>query len=51
MQEKEYNKMNMILNEVPVGSEGLINLPFGNGAERIFDNKIITFRLKILITR
>ncbi len=41
MQEKEYNKMNMLLNEAPVGSEGLINLPFGNGAERIFNNKII----------
>ena len=33
--------MNKILNDVPVGCEGLINFPFGNGAERIFNNKII----------
>ena len=39
--EKEYYKMNKILNDVPVGCEGLINFPFGNGAERIFNNKII----------
>ena len=39
--EKEYNKMNKIMNDVPVGCEGLINFPFGNGSERIFNNKII----------
>ena len=39
--EKEYNKMNKIMKDVPVGCEGLINFPFGNGAERIFNNKII----------
>lgn len=39
--EKEYNKMNELVNDVPIGSEGLINFPFGNGAERVFNNKII----------
>jgi xylulokinase len=29
------------MKDVPVGCEGLINFPFGNGAERIFNNKII----------
>jgi xylulokinase len=33
--------MNKLVNDVPIGSEGLINFPFGNGAERVFNNKII----------
>ena len=34
-----FNKMNQIAAEAPIGSEGLSVLPFGNGAERILENK------------
>jgi len=34
-----YDEMNDLAQAVPVGSEGLIVLPFGNGAERILENK------------
>lgn len=34
-----YEKMNELAAEVPVGSEGLSILPFGNGAERVLANK------------
>ncbi|MCX2680252.1 FGGY family carbohydrate kinase [Galbibacter sp. EGI 63066] len=34
-----YGKMNGFAEEVPVGSEGLKILPFGNGAERMLGNK------------
>ena len=33
-----YNEMNDAASEVPVGSDGLVVLPFGNGAERMLDN-------------
>jgi xylulokinase len=36
-----YNEMNRIAAEAPVGSAGLHILPFGNGAERMLNNKII----------
>lgn len=36
-----YDSMNAIATTVPVGSEGLLSLPFGNGAERMLNNKII----------
>lgn len=36
-----YNEMNRIAAEAPVGSAGLRILPFGNGAERILNNKIV----------
>lgn len=36
-----YNQMNSMANTVAVGSEGLIILPFGNGSERILENKNI----------
>ncbi|MCC9167361.1 xylulokinase [Pontibacter harenae] len=36
-----YNEMNAEAQRIPVGSEGLRVLPFGNGAERILNNKII----------
>jgi xylulokinase len=36
-----YDTMNARASEVPVGSEGLSILPFGNGAERILENKDI----------
>jgi xylulokinase len=36
-----YNDMNHLAGLVPVGSEGLSVLPFGNGAERVLNNKEI----------
>lgn len=36
-----YDEMNRLASEVPVGSEGLVVLPFGNGAERMLGNKNI----------
>jgi len=36
-----YNTMNEMAASIPAGSDGLSILPFGNGAERIFNNKII----------
>jgi xylulokinase len=34
-----YDQMNALAAEVPAGSEGVIILPFGNGAERVLRNK------------
>jgi len=34
-----YDQMNNLATEVPIGSEGVMVMPFGNGAERIFENK------------
>ncbi len=34
-----YNEMNTLANNTPIGSRGLVCLPFGNGAERIFQNR------------
>jgi xylulokinase len=36
-----YEKMNTLAQSTPIGSEGLSILPFGNGAERILQNKQI----------
>ncbi|MDR0430379.1 MAG: carbohydrate kinase [Tannerellaceae bacterium] len=36
-----YNELNDLAAAVPVGSEGLSILPFGNGAERMLENKDI----------
>jgi xylulokinase len=36
-----YADMERMVSSVPVGSDGLCILPFGNGAERIFNNKNI----------
>ncbi|AXT50260.1 carbohydrate kinase [Aquimarina sp. BL5] len=36
-----YEEMNLKANEAPIGSNGLIVIPFGNGAERMFNNKTI----------
>jgi len=36
-----YDRMNNLASEVPVGSEGLVILPYGNGAERTLENKDI----------
>jgi xylulokinase len=37
----KYNTMNEMAATIAAGSDGLSILPFGNGAERIFNNKII----------
>ena len=34
-----YNDMNQLAAQVPVGSDGITILPFGNGAERILENR------------
>ncbi len=34
-----YSDMERMVSSVPVGSEGICILPFGNGSERIFNNK------------
>lgn len=39
--ESSYETMNQKASELPIGSEGLQVLPFGNGAERMFNNKNI----------
>lgn len=36
-----YNEMNELANKIDIGCEGLTILPFGNGAERVFENKNI----------
>lgn len=36
-----YPEMNLLAEQVPVGSEGVIVLPFGNGAERVLQNREI----------
>ncbi|MEW6652772.1 MAG: FGGY family carbohydrate kinase [Bacteroidota bacterium] len=36
-----YNEINQLASKVPIGSEGVSILPFGNGAERILQNKNI----------
>ncbi|SHN15532.1 xylulokinase [Cyclobacterium lianum] len=35
----DYEQMNHLAAEVPIGAEGLSFIPFGNGAERIMENK------------
>jgi len=34
-----YEKMNELADGIPIGSNGMIILPFGNGAERVLENK------------
>lgn len=36
-----YDQMNSFAEQAPIGSDGLKILPFGNGAERIFENRDI----------
>ena len=38
----QYEQMNNLAMQVPVGSEGLVILPFGNGAERILENRTVS---------
>ncbi|MBA4058392.1 MAG: carbohydrate kinase, partial [Marivirga sp.] len=37
----DYEKINGIASEAPIGSDGLTILPFGNGAERVLEDKEI----------
>jgi xylulokinase len=37
----EYQQINTLAQDTPIGSDGLSVLPFGNGAERILENKDI----------
>ncbi|MEH6308130.1 FGGY family carbohydrate kinase [Olivibacter sp. CPCC 100613] len=43
--ELDYEAMNQLASLVPLGSEGLKILPFGNGAERILENRILGAQL------
>ncbi|MBE6284203.1 MAG: carbohydrate kinase [Mediterranea massiliensis] len=36
-----YNEMNILASKAPIGSDGVSILPFGNGAERMLNNKEI----------
>lgn len=36
-----YDALNLAAARIPVGSEGLFSIPFGNGAERMLNNRII----------
>lgn len=36
-----YPEMNEIMSSIPIGSEGVTIIPFGNGAERVLENKEI----------
>ena len=44
-QDLSYAEMNEIAAGIPIGSEGVLISPFGNGAERMFGNKEIGCRL------
>jgi len=37
----DYDEMNKMAGRIPLGSEGLVILPFGNGAERMLNNRNI----------
>ena len=37
--ENKFSEMNSLANTVPIGSDGLVNLSFGNGAERMLNNQ------------
>lgn len=47
-QQPSYNLLNDLAEKVAVGSEGLIFHPFGNGAERIYQNRNIGAQLRNL---
>jgi xylulokinase len=37
----DYGEMNRLAEQAPVGCDGLAVLPFGNGAERMLDNRVV----------
>lgn len=43
---ESYDHMNALVKDIPVGSEGLSIIPFGNGAERILNNENIGASIK-----
>ncbi|WP_396633977.1 xylulokinase [Maribacter sp. R86514] len=40
-----YEEMNALANEVPIGSDGVTMIPFGNGAERMLKSKDVGTRI------
>lgn len=42
---ESYDEMNALANEVPIGSDGIALIPFGNGAERMLKNQDIGTRI------
>ncbi len=42
----DYSQLNHYADAVPVGSDGLIYHPFGNGAERLFGNRMLGAQLR-----
>ena len=48
LQVTSYEEMNQLAREIPVGSEGLRFFPFGNGAERMLDNRLLGAQLSDL---
>ena len=40
-----YEQMNNVAADIPAGSDGVIILPFGNGAERVLENKFTGFNI------
>lgn len=40
-----YEEMNQLASQIPVGSDGVCLIPFGNGAERMLNNKAIGTRV------
>ncbi len=46
MGDHSYEEMNKLASDVSIGSDGLSILPFGNGAERILENKNIGAHIK-----
>jgi xylulokinase len=40
-----YEEMNNLASDIPIGSDGVCMIPFGNGAERMLNNKDIGSRL------
>lgn len=39
--ELSYEEINLLANKIPIGADDLVVLPFGNGAERVLENKNI----------
>lgn len=36
-----YDELNIAIQKIPAGSDGLVVLPFGNGAERMLENRLV----------
>ena len=43
-----YSEMNEIMSTVPIGSEGVTIIPFGNGAERVLENKEVGCSIHVI---